>query len=56
MVIQSQSKRGFFRGEVKIVHVMNNLILQIGKAIYSKTFQKIHCIGKNSFTRKRKLP
>ncbi len=33
-----------------------NLILQIKNIIYSKAFQRIHCIGKNSFTRTRKLP
>lgn len=33
-----------------------NLILQIKNIIYSKAFQRIHCVGKNSFTRTRKLP
>ncbi len=33
-----------------------SLILQIKDTIYPKTFQKIHCVGKNSFARTRKLP
>ncbi|MDE5057426.1 IS4 family transposase, partial [Wolbachia endosymbiont of Drosophila bocki] len=33
-----------------------NFILQIKNIIYSKAFQRIHCVGKNSFTRTRKLP
>ncbi len=33
-----------------------SLILQIKNIIYSKTFQRIHCVEKNSFTRTRKLP